>query len=336
MKKVFFITVLVFWIINGFAQKINLESIILTDTNSCQVTTQRVEVASDLFLFRYDYQKNGGNVLNLTAPKVFSNSWYNLSTSFFKLGEGASDRTFCLDLFNEFDFGSFKASVDLGRIIGQEIIPNDFMGVRVSYGHFTSETYIVAKHPIGSEFNEKDQVYSWAAYHPDKMFVSVGIADKQYWFLGGTKNLNKFGNFSFVNYNPENGNFWFRSQSGFGEIDNNFFNQNLYLFATNYLIVPPFHFRRFSPIATKGTYSFKVDGRRINDVHYYEMSMGRKVENLFRMAVGVKGEYRDDLRLGPILEFYKDIKFSDNGRAIVELRYDFLCKSLEAYLVFRY
>jgi hypothetical protein len=197
----------------------------------------------------------------------------------------------------------------------------------------------VASHTYLERLNSNDAVYTWLAYHPEHLFVSLGLQynqRRQYWGMFGTKNFEKFGNFTFLNYQPESGNFWFRSQAGFGEIDQSFFSQDLYIFASSYLIVPAFFFQHFSPISSKGSYSLKLDGRRTNGVHNYELIMGKKVGNDFvRMAVGVNSEYRDNLRLAPSIELYKDWK-GGNGRIIVELRYDLLYKNLNAYLVVRY
>ncbi len=182
--------------------------------------------------------------------------------------------------------------------------------------------------------NKDDSYYAWMAYHPENFFASIGISNKQYWFLGGTKNLNNFGNFVLFNYNPQNGNFWFLNQAGFGKIDQGFFNQNLYTFAMNYLIIPAFHFQHFSPVATKGTYSLKINGRRTNGVHNYELAMGKDV-GFVKMAVGINTEYIDNLRLAPSLEVYKDFRL-EAIKIITELRYDFLYQNLSVYLIVRY
>lgn len=336
MKTLIIIAVSFFWINVLLAQKVNLESSVLADTSNCQILTQKVEVSGDFFGLKYDYKEKGPDALSLALPRIFSDSLYNFGVALIKIGDSSEEDRYAIDLFGKFRTGKLSTSFELGRIFNQNPIPNDFFGLRLSGVIFTVEAYVFANHSFSEGINKSDQFYAWMAYHPEKLFVSAGIADKQYWFLGGTKNLNNFGNFLLANYNPENGNFWFRNQSGFGQIDQGFFNQDLYLFAISYLIVPAFHFQHFSPIATKGTYSLKVDGRRTNGVHNYELVMGKEIgKNLFRMAVGANSEYKESLRLAPTLEFYKDFKLKDS-RAIVELRYDFLYKSLSAYLVFRY
>jgi len=318
------------------AQKVNLESSALVDTSNCQINTQRMEISGDFFNLKYDYKKNSPDAFSLTLPKIFSDSLYNFGVALIKMGDKSSDDRYAIDFFGKFKINQLTTSFELGRIFNQNSIPNDVFGFRISSFVFTGEAYVVTNNSLVEGINKDDQFYAWLAYHPKNFFISTGIADKQYWLLGGTKSLNSFGNFLLVNYNPENGNFWFRNQSAFGQIDQGFFNQDLYLFATSYLIVPAFHFQHFSPVATKGTYSFKIDGRRTNEVYNCELAMGREVgQNLFRMAVGINSEYKGELRLAPAVEFYKDFKLNST-RSIIELRYDFLYKSLSAYLIFRY
>lgn len=336
MKTLSISIVLFFWINILLAQKVNLESSVFIDTSKHQINTQRVEISGDFFNLKYDYKEVGHDVFSLTLPKLFSDSLYNFGAVLIKMGDGLKSDRYALDFFAKFKFGKLSTSFELARIFSQSSEPNDVFGLRLSGALFTAEACVVASHSFGEMINKNDQFYAWLAYHPKNFFVSTGIAGKQYWLLGGTKNLNNFGNFLLANYNPENGNFWFRNQSALGQIDQGFFNQDLYLFATSYLVVPAFHFQHFSPIATKGTYSLKIDGRRTNGVHNYELAMGREVgRNLFRMAVGINSEYEEDFRFAPVIEFYKDFKL-EHTRPIIELRYDFLYKSLSAYLVFRY
>jgi len=336
MKKNIAIAIFFFWVNILLAQNVNLETSVFLDTNNFQMNTQQVTISCDIVNFKYDYKERSSDVLSLIAPKVLSDSAYSLGAGFIKIGDNKDEDRYVADFFGKMKFKKWSMFLETGRIFSQKSVPNDFLGGRFSFGNFTTEAYVLADHSFKEMINQDDKFYAWVAYHPKKFFVSTGISDKQYWLFGGTKNIDNFGNFLLANYNPKNGDFWFRNQSGFGKIDKNFFSQDLYIFATSYLVVPAFHFTHFSPIATKGTYSFKVDGRRINGVHYYELAMGKEIgNNLFRMAVGVNSEYKEDLRLAPVIEFYKDIK-SENIKAIAELRYDFLNKVFSAYLVFKY
>lgn len=335
MKNII-IVIFFFWVNILLAQNVNLETGAILDSSGFQVNTQRVGVSNDFFNFRYDWKEKSADVVSLILPKVFSDSIYSFGAGLIKIGDNQHESDYVIDFFGKAKFKKWSMSLETGRILNQKSIPNDFLGGRFSSKNFTVEAYFLANHSFAEMINQNDKYYGWIAYHPKKFFVSSGFSDKQYWFFSGTKDRANFGNFLLANYNPKNGDFWFRNQSGFGKIDKNFFNQDLYIFASSYLVVPAFHFTHFSPIATKGSYSFKVDGRRINGVHYYELAMGKEIgNNILRMAVGINSEYQNDLRLAPTIEFYKDIK-SENFKAIAELRYDFLFKSLSAYLTFKY
>jgi hypothetical protein len=336
MKKIIIIS-LFFWANISLAQNVNLETGAFIDTSSYQMKSQRFSISNNVFNLKYDYNQTSSDVLSLIAPKILSDSLYSFGAGMIKVGDGNLEDSYVIDFFGGLKFDNWSISLETGRIINRGASPNDFLGGRFSYGNFTTEAYVLSDNFFREEMiSRDDNFYAWIAYHPENFFISTGVSDKQFWLLGGTKNLNNFGNFLLANYNPQSGDFWFRNQSGFGKIDNNFFNQNLYLFAINYLVVPAFHFQHFSPVATKGSYSLKVDGRRISGVHYYEIAMGKEIGlNAFRMAVGINSEYKESIRLAPTIEFYKEFKY-EHTRSILELRYDFLFKSLSAYLIFEY
>jgi hypothetical protein len=254
-----------------------------------------------------------------------------------KVGDGARDDQFVFDTWGYKKFGRFSASVEIGRIVSQAGQPIDCIGSRLSLGNFTTEFYLLTYHPLlGEKITKQDATYGWIAYHPKHAFIALGKQDHQYWGFVGTKNLQHFGNFTFANYQPETGNFWFRSQTGFGEINQKFFCQDMYMEGTNYLVVPAFYYKHFSPICAKGSYSLKIDGRRTNDVQNYEVMMGKAIGNdVLRLAVGLNSEYQTNLRLAPSIEVYKfwPTKF---GTEIIELRYDVLYKTISGYLILRY
>lgn len=331
MKNLTIIFISLFWTTTILAQQVKLESSIIVDTIESRIATQRVEVSSKFINIKYDYDNVGSDVLSLIKPDLFSDSLYDFGLAYIKIGDRHA-----IDFLGRYQFAKLKTSFELGRIFNPGSSINDVLGFKLSYSVFTAEAYIVSDHSLSEGIAENDKFYAWLAYHPNNFYISAGISDKQYWFLAGTKKLERFGNFSLFNYNPENGNFWILNQSGFGQINQNFFNQELYILSTHYLVVPAFHFIHFSPIATKGTYSFKLDGRRTNGVYTGELAMGKEIgKNFLRASVGIKSKYDTDLNFAPTLELYKDLKLSSSSM-IIELRYDFIFKVLNLYLIIKY
>lgn len=320
-----------------WGQSVNLENSFKVDTLSSQVLTQRIEISTPTISFKYDYKANGRDVLGVIMPKIISDSTSSWGGVILKSGDGNEEDQFAFDTWASKKWGKFSATVELGRIVSPASKPWDFAGTRLSYRNFTTEFYALSYHPmLGEKMTKQDATYGWLAYHPKHAFIAVGKQDRQYWGFVGTKNLKRFGNFTFINYQPETGNFWFRSQSGFGEINQKFFCQDSYVEGTSYMVVPVFYYKHFSPICTKGEYSLKVDGRRTNGVQNYEIMMGKKIgDELLRVAVGINSEYQTDLRLAPSFELYKSWKFND-WQGTVELRYDLLYKTLNGYLIVRY
>ena len=318
-------------------QSVNLESTIKVDKTGTLLSIQKVEVKNSTFTLKYDYKANGSDVLGIIIPKIWSNSTSSLSGMIVKNGDGTSKDQFAFDVWGNKKFGKLAVMLEAGRIVSPASKPWDFIGTRLAHGNFTAEAYIIAKHPMNQRLTKDDLYYAWIAYHPNHAFVALGKQDRQYWGYAGTKGLSRFGNFTFVNYQPETKNFWFKSQTAFGEINQKFFCQENYILATSYLTVPLFYYLHFSPIVTKGTLTIKVEGRQTAGLQNYEVMMGKQLSNnLFGFAVGINSEYNKvDLNLSPSFELYKSWK-NNIGQCIVELRYDQLHKICSAFLVIKY
>lgn len=339
MKNYFVIIVVLSFFVYSqtFGQSINLESSVKADTAKAQLSVQRIEISGQDVSFKYDYKADGRDVLGLIIPKIVSDSTASWGGLVLKTGDGDSKDQFVFDTWGRKKFGKLSVSIELGRIVSQTNRPWDCIGSRLSYGNFTVEFYELTYHPmLGEKVTKQDANYSWIAYHPTHAFIALGKQDRQYWGFVGTKNLERFGNFTFVNYQPETGNFWFRSQTGFGDINQKFFCQDLYVDGVSYMVVPAFYFKHFSPICTKGDYSLKFEGRRVGDIQNYEMMMGKKVGNeIVRLAAGLNSEYQSNLHIAPVFELYKSFKLGDSQQ-IIELRYDVLYRTFSGYLVIRY
>lgn len=319
-----------------FSQSVNLESTIKVDESGALLSVQRVEVKNSTFTLKYDYKAKGSDVLGIIIPKIWSNSTSSLNGMIVKNGDGNNDQ-FIFDVWGNKKFGKLTTMLEIGRIVSSTSEPRDIIGTRLSYSDFTAETYVVTKHQINQGLTKNDLYYAWIAYHPNKAFIALGKQDKQYWGYAGTKGFSRFGNFTFVNYQPETKNFWFKSQTAFGEINQNFFCQENYILATSYLTVPLFYYLHFSPIVTKGPLTIKVEGRQTAGLQNYEVMLGKQLgNNSFGFAVGVNSEYNKNvLNLSPSFELYKSWK-NNLGQCIVELRYDHLYKVGGAFLAIKY
>ena len=338
MKNIFGITILFcFFLVSAFGQSVNLESTVCVDTAKSQISVQRIEITTGLVNFKYDYKANGKDILGFSVPKIISDSTGSWSGTVMKIGDGGVKDQFFIDTWATKKFGKISVLVEAGRIVSQAGRPWDCVGTRLSGGDFTTEFYILTYHPLfGEKITEKDATYGWIAYHPYHSFFAVGKQDRDYWGFAGTKNLKDFGNLTFLDYQPKTGNFWFKSQTGFGDVNQGFYCQDNYIIATSYLVVPVFYYKHFSPIAVKGDYTLKLEGRRTGNICNYEAMMGKKIGNdLFRFAAGVNSEYKNNLRVAPSFELYKSWKTKD-FQEIVELRYDLVYKTFSAFLVFRY
>lgn len=333
------ITFLIASLISNYSasQSVNLESTIKANGSGDLLSVQRIEVINPAFTLKYDYKANGGDVLGIILPNIWSNSKSNLSGMIIKTGDGNSRDQFAFDAIINTKFGKLTALFDAMHIANSYKDPWDFIGTRLSYGNFTVEAYLATEHQDSRGRMQSKAYYAWVAYHPEHAFIALGKQERQYWGYIGTKELERFGSFAFMNYQPETKNFWFKSQTGFGEINHKFFCQDNYVVATSYLTITPFYYLHFSPIITKGTVTLKIEGRQTAGIQNYEVMLGKQLgNNSFGFATGINSQYyKNDLNLSPSFELYKSWK-NKLGQCIVELRYDQLYQIGSAFLVIKY
>ncbi len=320
----------------AFGQNVNLESTVKIDTNVSEVSVQRLEVVAEKWNLKYDYKKYGADVLGLTLPDLYSDSTTTVSAMLVKMGDNNNKDQYIADVWATKQYGDYSVLLEVGRMISPAAVPWDYAGTRVANRLFTAEVYALGYHSFHEQWNKEDALMAWVAFHPKHAFVSLGVSDDQYWAFAGTKNLKHFGSFTFLNWKP-NGDYWFRSQAGFGEINQGFFSQELYIEATSYMVVPIFFYKHFSPISTKGTYAVKFDSRRTGSLTNHELIMSKKIgTNNLAAAIGINGEQQgSNLRFAPSFEVYKDFK-TEHGRIILELRYDLLYNAFSAYTIVKF
>lgn len=299
---------------------------------------QKLELSTSFLRFRYDFKAGAPDVGGIMFPKIIGDSNGVIGGVLMKVGDFNRHDQYIVDVWANRKWGKnhkFYTGIEIGRIFCAESRPWDYLITKLSYGPFTVEAGILAFHPVTTMVNSKDATYAWAAYHPKHAFIALGKQIDTYWAFVGTKNLTGFGNLTFANYDLKTGNFWFKSQTGIGEINQAFFNQDLYVEATSYLVIPAFYYKHFSPLTTKGTFSIKLEGRRVRDIQNYEIMAGHIIGNdILQIGVGLNSEYKDKLKIAPVIELYKSWQFK-SLRGSVELRYDLLYQALNAYTIIK-
>ncbi len=319
-------------------QSVTLENSTLTNKDGVSISLQKLAIGLGPALLRFDYKPGGKDVIGIIVPTLWSNESLNISFMAVKTGNGGPDDRFALDFWVVKRFKNLELMVDVGRLMSKSGAPWDFVGGQVSTASFTVEGYVMAYHPLlGSKWQDSNPIYAWAGYHPEKSFFALGIKDKEYWAFAGTRNMEDFGIFSFGNYNPENGNFWFKSQGAISRVNQNFYSLPTYRIAAEYLTIPLFFHRHFSPLLAKGDYTLKAEGRRVAGINNFELMFGKSlIESRIGLAIGINSELKNkSYRLGPSAEVYKLWRLGE-CEGVIELRYDMLCSGLSSYLILKY
>ena len=340
MKKIAIVTMIILSSVVVFGQRVNLESTVLADTAKTSVTVQRIEVSSHGVSLKYDYKANAEDVLGIIVPNIKLDSTSSIGIIALKLGDGGPADQFIIDGWYTKRFGNYSFLFEAARITCANARPCDFAGVRISNHLFTVEAYDISSTMFSpEEWNkENHSLMAWAAFHPKHAYFSAGYSEKQYWFFAGTRDFQHFGNLTFLNVDPKTGNYWMRSQTGIGNVNQAFYSLEMYNLATSYLVVPIPFYQHFSPISTKGNTAFKIDSRRVSGVTTTEAIVSKNINHgWLGVAAGINSCFKPNqpLRVAPSFELYKEFK-TEKGRAVVELRYDMLAKAASAYLIFNY
>lgn len=318
------------------AQTISSETDFRVNSDGASVPMQKIQFASEKIIVKYDYKLSGNNVLGVILPKIWHNETSDVNVMLINAGRQNSNDSYTIDIYANKSFKNFKVMIDMGRSVSKTKLPSDFAGGMISNKNFTLEAYIVTKHPLfGRKIEKSDPIYAWAAYHPENAFIALGSNNGSLWAFAGTKKLKDFGTFTAMNYDPKSKNFWIKSQSGFGEINQNFFAQETYAVAAEYLTIPLFFSRHFSPICAKGTYALKLEGKKVGKTHNYEVMISKMLsQNNIGLALGINSEYVSTLKLAPSIEAYKMLKIG-GLQSTIELRYDMIYNSFSGYFVFK-
>lgn len=319
--------------------KFSTETTLCYDKLQGGIPLNRLEIGNSLFNIRYDYKvdlinnKTINDVFGIFFSKIIDKKTFSLGGGLIKLGDWNKGDQIIFDLSATKQIGLVSINLEIGRAIGVKNEPWDYILSRVSHPLFTVEGGILSPDQLFAPSQKK--LYGWIAYHSEHIFIATGNEISRNWFLFGTKKYANFGNFSFLNYDRDNGNFWFRSQFGFQSVNQNFFSQDNYIVAASYLIVPPFFYKHFSPMSTKGKYALKFDGKRIGKLETYEISIGRQFGKYGQVAMGLNNENFNKKRVGLILEYYKEFKLN-NFKASTELRYEQLAAKFYGYIILAY
>jgi hypothetical protein len=262
------------------------------------------------------------------SSKIITTEKFNLGAGLLEAGDWNNSSLLVANTFGKYQFKGWSLAGEYRHIFLGESKLNEHLLARFENKLFTVEGMLAV--------NDSVEPYAWVAIHPEKFYAAIGFETTRTWAAIGTKGWNNFGNLTFGDYDWKTGNFWIRSQTGIGEINKGFFNQDLYNLALNYFVIPSFFYLHLSPLSTKGTRTFKVDIARTNGVYAIELAYGRQIGKIFQTAVGMTSKITDSqVKIAPMIEVYKDWQLT-GFKAIMELRYEFLSKQLLGYITLRY
>lgn len=330
MKKAIFAIIVITGLIFSelMAQVSILSETSVTINNQFQgIEVNRLQVDIPHLFVKYDYKTNingkkVSDVLGIFATKTINTKIFTFEPGVIKLGDIEGEGEYFLDLFTETRFKDFSVQIDVGRGMSKSTKPRDYIISRFAHNVFTVEVGILSKNGYTNLKQFVNDKYYWAAFHPSSLFIALGNEVNRTWGFFGTQGFDNIANFTFANWDRTNDNFWIRSQWGYKNINQKYFCKENYIIGTSYLVVPPFFYKHFSPISTKGEYSFKVDIKRTGANERFEVIMGKQLGTIGQFAFGVISEgVGNELKTGIVAEYFNFVNF-DQFTSSVEIHYE--------------
>lgn len=339
MKKLSLIVVIIAVIfslpINNFGQvKIQSETQAQLNDDYSGINIERIQLSSNVVNFKYDNKVNVHDKKTNDIASVFSNGLVKTKDFSFDFGYigvldyGQSDEHF-LDVYAKKQFKNISVSLELGRGVGEKQKPRDYFISRIAHQHFTIEVGALSKNGYENLSGFLENKYYWGALHNEHYFVALGNEITRTWALASTKGFKDFGNFTFGNYDRANGDYWVRSQVGVMDVNQEFFSQDNCLTSASYLIVPTFHYIWFSPMSTKGAYTFRVDAKKTGGIEKKDLMFGKQFGQAGQLAIGVQNQIGNGN--GVVAEYYNSVSIGQL-LVLISLRYESLGNIGTAFL----
>jgi len=169
-----------------FGQTLNLQAQtkFSTETTLCYdklqggIPLNRFEITNPSFGLKYDHKvdlvsgKSVDDVFGLFFPKIINKKTFSLGGGIIKLGDWNKGDQIILDLSATKKMGSVTISLEIGRAIGVQTQPWDFVISRVAHRLVTVEGGILSPDQIFAPSQKK--LYGWVAYHPEHIFIATG------------------------------------------------------------------------------------------------------------------------------------------------------------------
>ena len=326
-----------FAVATSVSQTMRTETSFKAEEKAQVVEIQRFQFDMPHLFFKYDYKvnlkgKEFKDVGMLAYTEAIKTERLLIEPYLISYGDLDNKNLEILpDVYAKYSWKKVSVSLELGAGYSKITAPRYFLLSGVYHDMFTLRFGFVSEHGPKSIKEMASSKYAWGAFHPTNLFVALGNEEKTTWMLAGTKGFKDFGCFAFANDNRENNNYWFRAQFGIINANQAFFSQSNYYNGTDYLVIPPFFYTHFSPISTKGLYSFKVDMKKTNDVEKQELIAGRQFGQFGQIAIGYQNQR--NLGSGVTLEYFNSVSWKGIS-ASIELKYEHLYKRTTGFLVF--
>ena len=308
-------------------------SILENDQGKIYFPINRVKISENLFNFTYDYYADGDDICGLAFPKILAkiiDSTMNIGSILIKLGDGDRKDIFTLDAWISKQFPKLYLSLEAGRMMGLETKPDDYIISQIGIKYFTLKGGVLTEGSIGNSSSAK--YYGWLAFHANHFYTSIGNEDVRNWLTVGIKGFKNMGIYSYAKYNRKSEDYCFSSIVAIKEINQKFFSQENFQFASNYFNLPAFFFTHFSPVSTKGEYSLRFDHSKKEKVVEERIIIGKQFGNIIQIALGANGKRENKKwHLAPVIEMYKPISFKEI-KINIEAKYNFLNEELNIYL----
>lgn len=246
------------------------------------ISTQRTNIKKGKV--GIDWDSNKSKDPNVNPPDVSRISVYEpfninkLNVQLFDVGNTLG----ALGVSKGFKINSSNVFLNWGAMIQKGMKPLQWAYANADNGDLYAMLASLYPSNITKMDAENSDFFGIAGKNLGKAYASIGASHgprhNNISAAANTHGLEDFGVLGLAVYNPKKGNFFFKTKTALGDVDQKFYRPGFANFANGLFVFPPFFKPHFSPTETKGKTTLTIDGSGTKEtgLDQFEVRLGRK------------------------------------------------------------
>jgi hypothetical protein len=238
--------------------------------NKPHISTQKFNTKIGNFEIDYDLTSASGNdpepsdVIRLGIPEPFNigNSQLNIRG----VGNWTKNDLAAVEFFKSVKAGEINLGFDFGQMMQKGVNPLQWAYADATKGNlYAMAASLYPSNISKANLKNSDFIGILGTDFLKNFYASVGGSTgprmNNLSATANTHGLENFGTLGFAVYNPKEGNFFFKTRTAVGDVNQDFYKPKFGNFVNGLFVFPPFSFPHFTPAESKGNLTLMVDGK---------------------------------------------------------------------------